>query len=152
MYVSTMNTLFLFIFFFFTSLLVHLCVSREATMAGLCRALYKTRSLPEDLNQYIADFEEKTFQTAKDMVYWFKQGHNPRHMRARHWCSRIKLKVNTQSFVNRYLCGSCQNSHHRCSYIGLLIGMYGRLVQCAMLAKLLQNYWMKLKILTPYHN
>jgi len=44
-------------------------VSREATMAGLCRALYKTRSLPEDLNQYIADFEEKTFQTAKDMVY-----------------------------------------------------------------------------------
>jgi len=39
-------------------------VSREETMAGLCRALHKGRSPPEGLDQYVADFEEATFEKA----------------------------------------------------------------------------------------
>jgi len=48
--------------------LVLLSVCREATMGGLCRALHKDRSPPEGLNQYVADFEEATFEKATDMV------------------------------------------------------------------------------------
>jgi hypothetical protein len=56
------------IYYELNSLLVLLSVSREATMAGLCRALHKDRSPPEGLNQYVADFEEGTFEKATDMV------------------------------------------------------------------------------------
>ncbi|XP_066345098.1 uncharacterized protein [Miscanthus floridulus] len=44
----------------------------EATMAGLCRALHKDRSPPEGLNQYVAGFEEATFQKATDMIDYMK--------------------------------------------------------------------------------
>ena len=37
-------------------------------MGGLCRALHKDRSPPEGLNQYVAGFEEATFEKATDMV------------------------------------------------------------------------------------
>lgn len=39
-------------------------------MAGLCRALCKERSPPESVNQSVADFEEATFEKAKDMVIY----------------------------------------------------------------------------------
>jgi len=41
-------------------------------MAGLCRALDKGRSPPEGLDQYVADFEEATFEKATDMIDYMK--------------------------------------------------------------------------------